>query len=246
MAHNIDIVRAFIDKLGDASKYDYTGVVNDLGAPKGRCVCGHPIRYEYLISDGTRTEAVGSECIDHFKAYNPRMYEKLKKAHENRLAKKREDEKKARRAQQEKEVAKLQKQYRAYKQEIREAFNGFAEMPRIDYEAWWQWNNLRTEPTHYKRASSYIKWYTERMDLMRELVPEMRRQAKKAHEQAAQNWEYIKATEKQIKYLKSLIAKARKAGKHVDEPDWQNMTKFQASDLISYWKTEVRMIELGM
>lgn len=78
MAH----VEKFIQTLGDPSTWVFDGEVIDLGRMCGNCLCGHPIRYEFIIhsADRSRQAIVGSECIEHFQSYNPGLFEALKKA----------------------------------------------------------------------------------------------------------------------------------------------------------------------
>jgi hypothetical protein len=87
-----EFIKIFIEKLGDVENWEHNGVVNDLGKPTGSCVCGHPIRYQYEIINQNKIAFVGSECINHFKDYSPKMYNQLiatvgRKKEEERLAK---------------------------------------------------------------------------------------------------------------------------------------------------------------
>ena len=53
------------------SDFHYTGVCNDLGRPTGQCVCGHAIRYEYVVADATGvSRKLGSECIENYEFLN--------------------------------------------------------------------------------------------------------------------------------------------------------------------------------
>lgn len=83
-------VERFIQALGDARDWEFTGDVYDAG-PKSfeQCVCGHPIRWVFVIQSTKTgiTAKVGSECINHFQDYNPGLFSILTQAHENLLAK---------------------------------------------------------------------------------------------------------------------------------------------------------------
>lgn len=229
MAHNVAIVAEFIRKLGDPSKFDYTGRVVDNKYVTGQCVCGHAIRYEYIITDGTREVSVGSECINHFKQYNPDLFERLRKAHEDRLKKQKEDEKRAKELKESKEVKKLKDRYDGLKDKAREIIDRYPEFPWLPYELYSSWRfYLRQYPKDYKRQSSFIRWYKERMDGLEEFVRELEAWA---DANPHRREEEPKATDRQISYLKALVKKAGHPGFNYDD-----LTKSEASNHISELK----------
>jgi hypothetical protein len=79
LKYNPRIVLAFIAKLGNVAEWDYEGECFDLGPRGGKCVCGHFIRYAYIIhhKGDNKTEQIGSTCIDFFKEYSPELYASL-------------------------------------------------------------------------------------------------------------------------------------------------------------------------
>lgn len=95
----------FIAKLGDPTQFDHTGEVIDLVKPVGKCVCGHPIRYEYIIKNryNGKIAKVGSECINNFQDYSPALYASLMKTVE-RL---KEEERKAKELEMNEKVQKV-------------------------------------------------------------------------------------------------------------------------------------------
>lgn len=74
-----EFIKRFIDNLGDVKNWEHKGEVVELQTVSGTCVCGHPIKFLYYIEEKNthRKEALGSECINNFKDYNPEMYEAL-------------------------------------------------------------------------------------------------------------------------------------------------------------------------
>ncbi len=52
--------------MPDAQNFEFTGIVNDLGAMAGHCACGHPIRYEFIVAHKTsgKQDVLGSVCIE--------------------------------------------------------------------------------------------------------------------------------------------------------------------------------------
>ena len=224
MNSKVAIAEAFISRLGDPTKFDYTGEVNDLGKPTGSCVCGHAIQYEYIISDGKRRASVGSECINHFKEYNPKLYEELMQAHEARIQKMEKKNKKAREA---KEVKELVRQYNEKYERIRDLFAPYPELPFLPKDLFYSFRYyVQENPKEYKRTSSYIKWYKEHLNGFDDFVAEV-------EEWVSENPppEPLLATEKQVKYLKSLIKKI--GGDH---PEYSKLTRDEASNMISELK----------
>jgi hypothetical protein len=97
-----EFVKRFIDRLGDVADWEHTGEVIELEYGAGHCVCGHPIKYLFIIQNikTHQTASVGSECINHFSTYSPSLYAALtatigRKKEEARIQK--ELEKQARR-----------------------------------------------------------------------------------------------------------------------------------------------------
>ena len=50
-----------------------------------KCVCGHPIRENCFITDGTRFIVLGTCCIKKFVRYNSRTCEECGEPHRNRI-----------------------------------------------------------------------------------------------------------------------------------------------------------------
>lgn len=99
--------RAFMDRLGDPRQWEATGEVRDLQKPEGTCICGHAIRYEYVIQHLTAGHLahVGSECINHFQELNPDLWAALERARLEFEEKVKAQEKAARSARQQAAVA---------------------------------------------------------------------------------------------------------------------------------------------
>lgn len=159
---NMYHVKAFIEKLGDVSKWEFTGEIVDLKQAVGSCICGHQIRYEYLITDGTRKEAVGSECINHFKTYNERLYNVLTEAHENWKKERAKLRKQAIEAQKSKELDILKAKYTELKRTIIEKAEGyFNSNTRLPYTFYKIHQAVNSSFKEYKRTASYIKAYKD-------------------------------------------------------------------------------------
>lgn len=73
----------------DAKKeWDFNGTVNDYGPvteqkPPQKCqLCGHPIRYGYILNNSKNTKSVevGSECINNYMMVTPTVMKKMEVA----------------------------------------------------------------------------------------------------------------------------------------------------------------------
>lgn len=226
----LDIVGAFIARLGDPTKFYYTGQVIELPFPTGMCVCGHQIKYEYMISDGNQTVAVGSECINHFREYNQKLYEELMKAKAGFDEKKKEDARKAREARRNAEVEKLEAEHKAIQAEIKSMFpDGY---PWLPAELYWDLKE-NWRPKQYKRSTSYIKWYKENTPKLAKALEGLRPiyEQWKAKQEQIEEEPVELATEKQIKYLRYLVNKT-----NAEKPDWDTLSKDAASNMISNLK----------
>lgn len=62
---------------GTAEGWEYFGEVHDLGRVAGECLCGHPIRYEFLLRKEGRVAILGSECINSFHGFSPELVERI-------------------------------------------------------------------------------------------------------------------------------------------------------------------------
>lgn len=168
-------VKSFIDELGDPKDWDHFGRVNDLGLPVGSCVCGHQIRYEFFIENKKthQTKTVGSECINHFKEYNPELFEKLSVSYEKWTAKRKEDAKKAKEALENEKVISLKEKFDSYVK----LFNDVEEkyryankwLEKMDY---YTIQSLKEIPPVYKRPSSYIKFYENKLSKIEKFIQE--------------------------------------------------------------------------
>jgi hypothetical protein len=174
MAMTAERWERFLNRLGDPTEWEHTGIVNDLGKPTGTCICGHPIQFEFEIQN-TRTGEkahVGSVCVDHFAEISPVLYARLVEARtalEDRI----EAEKRAAR-----EVAKAAEVEAARIEWEAAAAPGRkmiadcrAEGRRIPSELYWMARktaNFRG-PKTYKRACDYIRWYAGATKAVRSL-----------------------------------------------------------------------------
>lgn len=54
--------------LGRPQDFEYRGQCIDLEKPIGKCTCGHPIRFQYIVHDKVTKEMriLGSECINNY------------------------------------------------------------------------------------------------------------------------------------------------------------------------------------
>lgn len=93
-ASRLAIIAKFIARLGDPRQWEFTGEVVDGGpGSKAECICGHPIRWIFMIqkTGGCDRAQVGSECINHFQEYNPSMCEAMKAAYVRLLEQQKEE-----------------------------------------------------------------------------------------------------------------------------------------------------------
>lgn len=155
-----DIVKAFIDKLGDIENWDYYGnfYVNEKELES--CVCGHGIKNIYVIENHklNKTAKVGSVCINNFKFYNKALYDKLCKAEEKRIEEIRKASKAREESEKNKQYQKLTEELkvkRKYLLELRDSWGA----KRIPSDLYYALRNIKAHcPKTYKRSCSYVKW----------------------------------------------------------------------------------------
>lgn len=155
----------FIETLGNPLEWDFTGDINDLGMPVGQCICGHNIRYEYVISNGSRFHTVGSTCIDHFKEANPSLYETLLQAKKDYEQKKKDLIKAEKEAMQNKEIIKLKEDLAVLMEDIHEIereYNAAEEW--IPSDIYYIIRQIKSPIKKYKKLGSYIKKYQEKIN----------------------------------------------------------------------------------
>ena len=159
------MVKSFFETIGDPNKWEFTGQVNDNKYMTDVCVCGHFIRYEYIIRniDTGETEKVGSECITNFKEYNEALYNELVTA-------KRELEEERKRKLQETRDSKYRKEYennlaeaKAIRDELYEKYTHLgAPKVKVPYILWKAINAkdcIKTEcDVKYKTWRGYKQW----------------------------------------------------------------------------------------
>lgn len=89
IAHKLDHMKRFLDRLGNPEEYRFNGGVGDAGERSlVRCVCGMRIRYMFSIShksDDSRSAVVGCKCVRYFKGLNPELFKELQAAYEKLL-----------------------------------------------------------------------------------------------------------------------------------------------------------------
>lgn len=166
--------KAFIEKLGNPAEWRYEGVCVDGGKSGEHCICGHPIRWCFVITNGTRTEIVGSECVNHFKSINVECYEALVKGVEDLKARLAAAKKAAKDAEKDAEIERLKaiylpmyekiKSYRAEKME-----RGI----RVPYNVWSFHRNYGKEAPEYKRKADYVRWYNWEIESITKLYNEI-------------------------------------------------------------------------
>ncbi len=164
-----EIVRKFIARLGDAREWQFDGEVIDLGVPSGKCTCDHPIRYVFVIRhpDG-RTAPVGSECINHFQAYNPELWAKMQHAHADFWARRTAAEKAAKEAQAQKDVAAAKVPWLAVREEavkLLEGRHGWLSDDLYSLRV-----ILNTKLPEYKRTKTYIDFYKRETKQIAQLI----------------------------------------------------------------------------
>ena len=164
MAMTTERWERFLNRLGDPTEWEYTGVVNDLGKPTGTCICGHPIQFEFQIENPRTGEMahVGSVCVDHFAEISPALYAKLVSAREGLEARIAEEKRAARETAKAAEVEAARIEWEAAAAPGRKMIADCrAEGRRIPSELYWMARSTANfrGPKIYKRACDYIRWY---------------------------------------------------------------------------------------
>jgi hypothetical protein len=155
-----DFIKMFIERLGDVENWEHNGIVNDLGKPTGSCVCGHPIRYQYEIINGTKIAFVGSECINHFKDYSPKMYDQLMAT----VSRVKEEEKKAKELLLNEEIQKIAIPYKEKVRRLRKYYSEtYGNRYCNKYDLWSFVHKLTMEPKKdYASLKPLLNWYVKK------------------------------------------------------------------------------------
>jgi viroplasmin and RNaseH domain-containing protein len=154
-----EFIDRFVTALGDTRDYVYTGIINERQCADGACVCGHPIRYEFVIKNQNTgvTATIGSECIKHFKDYNPDMYDDLTSAADGFREKKRKEKDDALLP----ERKALEKTIEEYTEtlkfiaSLRADVSRYARLPKMSYS-----NTVRNE-TYIKKHKKLIEQFDQ-------------------------------------------------------------------------------------
>jgi len=158
-------VRRFIERLGNPSDYEYTGLCYE--AENAECVCGHMIKYCFQIAhkvDKSKTAIVGSVCIDHFAGYSQGLFESLLKAKEALKLRLSEDKKRAKEASQKAEVQILADKFITLKAQARVRYLAIRQSgKRASYDLWFiVVRGIFVK--QYKRPCDYIRFYKAQIE----------------------------------------------------------------------------------
>lgn len=165
-----EIVRKFVQRLGDPSKYEFRGEVIDLGRVAGKCTCDEDIRYIFLIyGPNGEVAPCGSTCIKHFMSYNSDLYDRLTFAHEALMRKLSEAEQARAEALRQAEKERIKPEFEAAVAEFTELCNRI----RRTAPAWkrfplpydmWKLETALKNPKEYKTTTGYIKFYKKSIE----------------------------------------------------------------------------------
>jgi len=145
----------------------YSGECNDLGAPTGECVCGHEIRFEFVVERKGERKILGSVCIENYAQVSPAMAEWMREDLKRMMDKIRADKKAA-------EMLAAQEKIQAVRQKYLDAIaemnclvdEHIAAKPNsrypLPYELWQVTSGSKAFRTHspeYVTPAPYVKWY---------------------------------------------------------------------------------------
>jgi hypothetical protein len=169
-----NFVKQFIDTLGDVKDWHHNGVVIELPFATGMCVCGHQIKFEYVIvnSKTNRKETLGSECINHFKDYSPELYASLIASKSSFAKKKKEEINKEKEEIINKEIQETMVTMGKYQKAINEY--GLNLKGSIDdYELYnIAKRNVFVKNNSYKKVSSYLKYLKTELSIRERIINE--------------------------------------------------------------------------
>jgi hypothetical protein len=173
-------IEPFIEKMGNPREYEYRGECHDLGRVSGYCVCGHPIRYEFLVhhKTGDRVAILGSECIGHFRFIAPELYADLTAAVEKLEKELAEAKKAAKNAKISAKIDEIKPQYDAAYLKLRDIYTAYAAKRSwknpcpIPYVLWKTWGILRENAPEFERKSAYVAWYERNTKKIEKLIAE--------------------------------------------------------------------------
>ncbi len=163
----------FLRKLGDPSRWVYTGECDDSGSNSGaHCICGESIRYLYHITlpGSGRDEIVGSVCIDHFQTINPGLYADLVAAQEGLMKRLADAKRAAKLAEQQAEVGILKAEFDKRMESLDKWCVYYREKNARQWKKlpeWLYWGLVKIGrcPT-YQGQHSYIKWYSKQIEYL--------------------------------------------------------------------------------
>lgn len=163
-------IKTFIDKLGDVVNWEHKGEVIDSGVKsKEKCVCGHSIRYCFILENNGKKAQVGSECINHFKDYNISLYNSLIAS----IERIKNEEKEMKEMLLKKEVTVLIEEYENKFFKIagwyKENYPGWCN----EYGIWYFVSHLYRKPIkNYKRIGSVVSWYKKSLESVNNFMKE--------------------------------------------------------------------------
>ena len=178
--HHVKALIAGLD--GNPQLWDYTGLCIDSG--KGlslvRCVCGHPIRFQFMVCNHETNEikALGSVCIEHYREYHSEDAKRMDFDLERMKQVASKAARKAKEAAKMEEVRIAAKNHASHWDEGKRIYDMFQKVgqrpPRYLWEMFGSWSNrLRMPqecPKSYARAASYLKWYERETPRLIEVV----------------------------------------------------------------------------
>lgn len=165
-----EIVGKFVTRLGDPSKYEFKNEVIDLGEyGRGKCTCGHPVRYMLLIwGPNGEVAPIGCECVKYFMNYNADLYNRLEGARQGLMELIAADERERVEEERKQERGQIQPVFELARRKflavckMHEENIGRGRQYSLPY-AMWQLKTELMKNKEYKSTLAYIKAYKRLM-----------------------------------------------------------------------------------
>ena len=168
LGSDIQYREPFIVALGNPAEYKYTGRWFDTGSyGSASCICGHPVRYLFEISNDKKNGMVGSTCIEHFHGINPELYADLLKAKEELEAFLAEAKRKALAASRDVEIQEIIPEYLSLREQVRTTYETHKEKyGKFSYVPYPLWSamfhrklKLAEVAPPYQKKGLIVRWY---------------------------------------------------------------------------------------
>ena len=160
------------------AEWVYNGECKDLGATIGNCVCGHEIRYEFIVERNGEKRILGSVCIENYAFFSPAMADYMRQDLERMLEKIAEDKRIAEMQKNRAEIDAARSNYEKLIAELKELVEAHIQSKPnsrypLPYDLWLfsvGSGKVKTNCPEYKTPAPYLKWYKKQTEIVSKII----------------------------------------------------------------------------